>query len=324
MLWPGGIVMRRFAVALLLAVAAGHAAAQEYPTRPVTLVVPNAPGGFMDVIARVLQPPLQSHWKQTVLVDYKPGAGTALGTAYTAKAVPDGYTISVIATPHVINPAMQKLSFDTVKDLSGVAMIGTSSSIITASPSFPVSTFAEALALIRKNPGKYSYASPGVGSSMHLAMELLKQRAGLDLLHVPFKGSSPAYPEVFSGRVDLLIDPLFPTLNHVKAGKLKALALTGSQHPAVAPDISLIADLYPGFNVPSLFGLVVASSTPREVVHKLHADVSAVLREPPIRKRLDELGLDPHPLTPEQFDALIKSEVEGWIGFVRKAGISKD
>jgi tripartite-type tricarboxylate transporter receptor subunit TctC len=163
-----------------------------------------------------------------------------------------------------------------------------------------------------------------VGSSMHLAMELLKQRAGLDLLHVPFKGSSPAYPEVFSGRVDLLIDPLFPTLNHVKAGKLKALALTGSQHPAVAPDISLIADLYPGFNVPSLFGLVVASSTPREVVHKLHADVSAVLREPPIRKRLDELGLDPHPLTPEQFDALIKSEVEGWIGFVRKAGISKD
>jgi tripartite-type tricarboxylate transporter receptor subunit TctC len=316
--------MRRIAFALLLAVAATGAAAQDYPARPVTLVVPNAPGGFMDVIARVLQPPLQALWKQTVLVDYKPGAGTALGTAFTAKAPPDGYTISVIATPHVINPAMQKLPFDTVKDLSAVAMIGTSSSIITASPSFPANTFAEALALIRKHPGKFSYASPGVGSSMHLAMELLKQRAGLDLLHVPFKGSSPAYPEVFSGRVDLLIDPLFPTLNHVKAGKLKALALTGNQHPAAAPDIPLIADTYPGFNVPSLFGLVVASATPRPLVHKLHADVSTVLREPQIRKKLDELGLDPHPLTPEQFDALIKSDVEGWIKFVREAKISKE
>jgi tripartite-type tricarboxylate transporter receptor subunit TctC len=316
--------MRRFAVALLVAACAAHAAAQSYPARPVTFVVPNAPGGFMDVIARVLQPPLQALWKQSVLVDYKPGAGTALGTAYTAKAPPDGYTIGVVATPHVINPAMRKLPFDTVKDLSGVAMIGTSSSIITASPSFPANTFAEALELIRRNPGKYSYASPGTGSSMHLAMELLKQRAGLDILHVPFKGSSPAYPEVFSGRVDLLIDPLFPTLNHVRAGKLKALALTGNQHPAVAPDIPLIADSFPGFNVPSLFGLVVPSGTPREVVRKIHADVTTVLREPEIRKRFDELGLDPHPLTPEEFDALIKSQVEGWIQFVRKSGIPRE
>lgn len=314
--------MRACAVALLLAVSATHVAAQNYPTRPVTLIVSNAPGGFMDVLARLLQRPLQALWKQQVVVDYKPGAGTAIGTAYTAKATPDGYTIGVVATPHVINPAMRKLPFDTVRDLSGIAMIGTSSSIITATPSFPASTFAEVLALIRKNPGKYSYASPGTGSSQHLAMELLKQRAGLDLLHVPFKGSAPAYPEVFSGRIELLIDPLFPTLNHVKAGKLKAIALTGSQRPAVAPDIALIADLFPGFNVPSLFGLVVASGTPREVVREIHADVSTVLRAPETQAKLAEVGIDPHRATPEEFDALIKSEVERWIDFVRTSRIS--
>jgi tripartite-type tricarboxylate transporter receptor subunit TctC len=314
--------MRRIAAALLLAGFAAFAAAQNHPTRPVTLVVPNQPAGFMDVIARVLQPPLQSLWKQQVLVEYKPGAGTALGAAYTAKQPADGYTISVVATPHVINPAMQKLTYDTVRDLSGIAMIGTSSSIITATPSFPANSFAEAIALIRKNPGKYSYASPGAGSSQHLAMELLKQRGGLDILHVPFKGSGAAYPEVFSGRVELLIDPLFPTLNHVKAGKLKTLALTGGQGPAVAPGVPLIADEFPGFNVPSLFGLVVASGTPRELVKKLHADVSIVLRAPDIAARLAELGLDPQPMTPEQFDAFIKSEVERWIEVVRTAKIS--
>jgi len=314
----------RFAIALLCAMSASHAAAQNFPTRPVTIIVPNAPAGLMDVIGRLLQTPLQALWKQPVVVDYKPGAGTAVGTAYTAKATPDGYTICVVATPHVINPAMQKLSFDTIKDLSGITMIGVSSSIITATPSLPANTLAEAIALVRKNPGKYSYASPGVGSSQHLAMELLKQRAGLDLLHVPFKGSSPAYPEVMSGRVEFLIDPLFPTLNHVKAGRLKAIALTGSQRPAVAPDVALIADMFPGFNVSSLFGLVVASGTPRDVVKKIYADVATVLRQPETQAKVAELGLEPHPATPEQFDALIKSEVERWIEFVRTSKISTE
>ena len=316
--------MRRFAVALLLAVAASHAAAQDFPTRRVTLVVPNAPGGFMDVLARVLQAPLQALWQQTVLVEYKPGTGTALGTAYTAKAPPDGYTIGVVATPHVINPVVRKLSFDTVKDLSGITLIGVSSSIITATPSFPANAFAEVLELIRKNPGKFSYASPGTGSSQHLAMELLKQRAGLDLVHVPFKGSSPAYPEVFSGRVEFLIDPLFPTMNHVKAGKLKSVALTGSQRPAVASEVPLIADVFPGFSVNSLFGLVVASGTPREVVKKIYADVITVLRSAENQTRLAEVGIEPQSATPEQFDALIRSEIERWTQFVQTTKISTE
>lgn len=309
------------AVALLLA---APVVAQNFPAKPVTLVVPNAPAGLLDVLARILQPSLQALWKQTVIVEYKPGATTALGTAYTAKATPDGYTLCVITTPHVLNPAMQQLSFDTVKDLSGVAIIGLSSSIITATPTFPASTFADAVELIRRNPDKFSYASPGAGSSMHLAMELLKQRAGLKILHVPFKGSGAAYPEVFSGRVDLLIDPLFPTLSHVRAGKLKALALTGSTRPAVAPEIPTIAETIGGFGVNSLFGLVVASGTPRDVVRKLNADVAAVLKSPDIARRIADLGLDPQPVTPEQFDALIRTEIERWTAFVRSSNIAKE
>lgn len=309
-----------FVLAVLLLVTA-QASAQNFPTRPVTFVVPNAPGGVLDVLARQLQAPLQAAWKQPIIVDYKPGATTALGTDFTAKAAPDGHTICVITTPHVINPAMKKLPFDTVKDLSGVAVLGFSSSLISATPSFPASTLAEAIEVIRKNPGKYSYASPGAGSSMHLAMELLKQRAGLDILHVPFKGSGPAYPEVMAGRVELLIDPMFPTFNHVKAGKLKAIALTGSRRSELAPGVAPIAETVPDFNVPSLFGLVVPSGTPREIVRRLHADVTAALQLPDVQKRMAELAMEPNPLTPEQFDALIRSEIERWTRFVKSANI---
>ncbi len=322
--------LRRVLAVLLLAAGLPAAAqtagpiAQNFPSRPVTIIVPNAPSGLLDVLARILQPPLQALWKQTVVVEYKPGATTAVGTEATARAKPDGYTICVVTTPHVLNPAMQKLSYDTVKDLSGITLIGVSNAIITATPSFPANTLGDAIDLIRKNPGKYSYASPGAGSSMHLAMELLKQRAGIDLLHVPFKGSGPAYPEVFSGRVEFLIDPLFPTLSHVKAGKLKALAVTGAKRSAVAPDVPVVADAFPGFAVNSLFGVVVASGTPRDVVNKLYTDISGVLQTPEIAKKLADIGLDPQPVTPEQFDTLIRTEIERWIKFVKAARISND
>jgi tripartite-type tricarboxylate transporter receptor subunit TctC len=165
-----------------------------FPTKPVTLVVPNAPGGAIDILARLLQERLRTVWSQPIIVEYKPGGGTVVGTDFAAKAAPDGHTICLIATPHVINPAMRQLPFDTVKSLSGITMLGVSNILISAAPSFPANNLAEAMDLIRKDPKKYNYASPGSGSSMHLAMELLKQRAGLDIVHVPFKGSGPAYP----------------------------------------------------------------------------------------------------------------------------------
>jgi tripartite-type tricarboxylate transporter receptor subunit TctC len=216
---------------------------------------------------------------------------------------------------------MRKLPFDTVRDLSGVVFLGDSSSVISATPGFPANTLAEMIELVRKNPGKYSYASPGVGSSTHLAMELLKQQAGLDLLHVPFKGSGPAYPEVMSGRVELLCDPMFPTLNHVAAGKLKALALTGPKRSGVAPSLPTVSETLPGFGVTSLYGIVVSSAVPRDLVRKLHTDLAAVIDRPEVRNALLERGIEPRPLSPEQFDELVRNEVQRWANVVKVAKI---
>jgi tripartite-type tricarboxylate transporter receptor subunit TctC len=298
--------------------------AADYPSRPVTIIVPNVAGGAIDILARVLQQQLQLLWSQPVLVEYKPGAGTVVGTDYVAKARPDGHTLCLVATPHVINPALRQLPYDTQKDLAGITVLGVSNVLISANPNFPANTLKEAIALIRKNPGKFSYASPGSGSSMHLAMELLKQRAGLDILHVPFKGSGPAYPEVMAGRIELLVDPLFSCLSFVRAGKLNALALTGDKRSALAPEIETVAETVPGFNVLSMFALVVAAGTPREVVHKIYGDVRIALQKPETIRKMADLGMEPVSVTPEQFDAQIKSDIERWTALVKSAHITAE
>jgi tripartite-type tricarboxylate transporter receptor subunit TctC len=298
--------------------------AQTFPSKPVTLIVPNAPGGAIDILARSLQQHLQTAWGQTVLVEYKPGAGTVVGTDFVAKAPADGHTLCLVATPHVINPAIRQMPFDTTRDLSGITILGISNVLLSATPSLPVSTLPELIDLVKKNPGKYAYASPGSGSSMHFAVELLKQRTGMDLLHVPFKGSGPAYPEVMSGRIALLIDPLFSSLPHLKAGRLKPIAVTAARRSPLAPDIATMAETLPGFNVQSMFGMVVASATPRSVVQKIYTDVVQVMRRPEVTARLAELGLEPNPIAPEQFDALIKTDIERWTQLVKTANLKVD
>ena len=295
-----------------------------FPRKPVTLIVPNAPGGAIDILARSLQQHLQAAWGQAVIVEYKPGAGTALGTDFTAKAAPDGHTLCLVATPHVINPAMRQLPFDTVKDLSGITILGVSNVLISATSAYPSNNLKDMVDLIKKNPTKYSYASPGSGSSMHFAMELLKQRAGLELLHVPFKGSGPAYPEVFSGRIDFLVDPLFSSLPHVKAGKLKPIAVTGPRRSPLAPEIPTVAELLPGFSVQSMFGMVVASGTPRAVVQKIYDDVLGVMKKTEVIEKMASLGLEPNPITPDQFDVTIKEDIERWTKLVKSANIKLD
>ena len=321
---------RQLALGLLAGAATGWApgawaqASAPYPSKTVTLIVPNAPGGAIDILARVMQQQLQPLWNQNVIVEYKPGAGTAVGTDFAAKAQPNGYTLCLVATPHVINPALRQLPYDTVKDLSGITILGVSNILISANPDFPASNLKEAIAVIQKNPGKYSYASPGSGSSMHLAMELLKQSAGLDILHVPFKGSGPAYPEVMAGRVNLLVDPLFSSMPFIRSGKLKPLALTALKRSTIAPEIPPVAETVPGFNVESMFGLVVASGTPRDVVHKIYSDVVTALQKPETQKKMADLGMEPVTITPEQFDAQIKTDIDRWTRLVKAAHITAD
>ena len=301
------------------------ASAQAFPSKPVTVIVPNAPGGAVDILARLLERHLSEAWKQPVIVQYKPGAGTVLGTDFVAKSPPDGHTIGLVVTSHVINPSLRKqMPFDTLKDLAGVTMLAVSPVVITATSKAPFNSVKELIAFAKKNPGKLSYASPGSGSSMHLGAELLKSNAGVFITHVPYKGSGGAYPDVMAGRVELLVDPLFSSLPHIKSGGLKPIAIMSSKRSPIAPEIPTVAEAMPGFSVESVFGAVVPTATPREVVQKMSADINKVLQLPEVKSRMAEIGLTPSGTTPDQFDAFIRAEIPKWAQVVKASGATAD
>jgi tripartite-type tricarboxylate transporter receptor subunit TctC len=318
-------IVKHFIAAAACAVLPLAASAQAFPTKPVTLIVPNAPGGAVDILARLLERNLSETWKQPVIVQYKPGAGTVMGTDFVAKAQPDGYTIGLVVTSHVINPSLRKtMPFDTVKDLAGVTQLATSPVVITATAKLPANNLKELIALAKEKPGKLSYASPGSGSSMHLGAELLKTMAGIDMLHAPYKGAGGAYPDVMAGRVDLLVDPLFSSLPHIKSGGLKAVAIMSPRRSSIAPEIPTVAETLPGFNVESVFGAVVPAATPRDVVQKMSADINKVLQLPEVKARMADIGLTPAGSTAEQFDAFIRAEIPKWAKVVKASGATAD
>jgi tripartite-type tricarboxylate transporter receptor subunit TctC len=316
---------RRWIAFLLLLAFSGAALAQAFPGRSVTLVVPNPPGGAIDIQARIYAQKLQELWGQPVIVDYKPGAGTLLGMEHVAKSAPDGHTLCLVVTPLVILPALrEKMPYDTLKDLAPVTLTGVSSIMIAASPTLPAGNIAELIALARKQPGKLTYASPGLGSSMHLAGELLKMEAGIDLLHVPFKGGAQAYPELMAGRIDLQLDPTFGIYRHVKAGKMKAIAVTSGKRDPSAPEVPAVGETIPGFNVLSINGIVAAGGTPRELARRISGDFRKLLREPDTARRLEELGIEPVGNSPEEFGAFIKSEIERWTRVAKAANVKME
>jgi len=300
-------------------------AANAFPSKPVTLIVPNAPGGAIDLLARLLERQLSERWGQPVLVVYKPGAGTVLGTDFVAKSAPDGYTLGLVVTSHVINPALRpKMPFDTLKDLTGITQLASSPIAISARPGLPVQNLQQLIDYARRNPGKLSYASPGSGSSMHLAAERLKTLAGIDILHTPYKGSGGAYQDVFGERVDLIFDPLFSSLPHVKSGRMKALAVISAQRSPIAPDLPAAAETLPGFVVDSIFGLVAPAATPAPVLQGIHADVVRVLRTEAIKARMAEVGLTPVGNSAAEFNAFIRADMARWAQVVKQAGVTLD
>jgi tripartite-type tricarboxylate transporter receptor subunit TctC len=319
------MTLRRWIACVLLLALAGSALAQAFPSRSVTLVVPNPPGGAIDIQARVYAQKLQELWGQPVIVDYKPGAGTLLGMDHVAKSAPDGHTLCLVVTPLVILPALrEQMPYDTLKDLAPVTLTGVSSIMIAASPTLQAGNIAELIALAKKQPGKLTYASPGLGSSMHLAGELLKMEAGIDLLHVPFKGGAQAYPELMAGRIDLQLDPTFGIYRHVRAGKMKALAVTSAKRDPTAPEVPAVAETLRGFDVLSINGIVAAGGTPRELVGRISADFRKVLRQPDTAKRLGELGIEPVGNSPEEFGAFIRSEIERWTRVAKAANVKME
>jgi tripartite-type tricarboxylate transporter receptor subunit TctC len=299
--------------------------AAAWPNKPVRLIVPNVPGGALDIMARLLQSELQKTWPQQVIVEFKPGAGTVLGTDFVAKASPDGHTIGIVATAHVINPSIRaQMPYDTAKDLAHICMLARSSILLSASPNFAPSTLKEVVEYSRKNPGKVSYASAGAGSAMHFGGELLKQRMGLFMLHIPYRGSGGAYPDVIDGRVELLIDPLFASMPHVRNGKLKPIAVLSDKRDDTVPNIPAAGEFIPGFDVRSILGLVTSAGTPRDIVEKISTDVQRALRSDALKPRLATMGLEPIPSNPAHFDTYVREELKRWDTVAKAANIPKE
>jgi tripartite-type tricarboxylate transporter receptor subunit TctC len=299
--------------------------AQTYPTKPVRLVVPFPPGGATDIIARLVGAKMQELWGQAVVIESKPGAGTVVGTDYVAKSAPDGHTLGMVVTAHVINPSLRKdMPYDTLKDLAGVTQVSVQHLVMAAHPSLPANNISELVALAKKEPGKLSYATPGSGTAMHLSVELLKATAGIDIVHVPYKGGAPAQQDVMSGRVPILMDVLYAAQPLIKSGKIKVLALLSPQRAPESPEYPIVSESVPGVSALSIVGVVAAGGTPRELVRKISADISRAVKSTDLTDRMKQQGMEPVGSTPEQFDALIRSEIEKWAKVVKLSGAKVD
>lgn len=301
-------------------------AAQAFPSKPIRLVVPFPPGGPTDTFARLLANRLQEVWKQTVLVESKPGAGTVVGTDFVAKSPPDGHTLGMVTMAHVINPSLRpNLPYDTLKDLAGVTQLSLLHLLVAAHPSLEANTPAELIALAKKRPGKITYGTAGAGTSSHLGTELLNSMAGTLFVHVPYKGSAPAQNDLLGGRIDFIVDPIQPALTqYAKAGRIKNIGLMGAARTPLAPEIPVFAEVVPGFDAVGMFGLVTSGGTPREVVQRIYADIAAAIRTPELNERMLQFGMDPVASTPEQFDAFVRKEIAKWAPVVRSTGATAD
>ena len=302
-----------------------HAQGEPWPSKPVKLIVPFAPGGPTDTIARMVAERLQAAWKQPVVTEYKPGGGTMVGTQFVAQSPADGYTLGMAISAHMINPALQpKMAYDTTRDLVGVSQVALSHFGLFAHPSLPVNSIPELIAYAKKNPGKLSYATPGVGTGTHLAGEMLNSMAGLDMVHVPYKGSAPAQQDVIGGRVPLLFDVLFSSMPFVKDNRLKVLALSSPKRASANPEIPLIAETVPGFSAMSFIGIIAPSGVPKDLLRRISADIGTAVRSPELNARMVTLGMEPVGSTTDEYDAVIRQEIEKWQGVVKKAGIKLD
>ena len=315
---------RRILLAAFCAALAPLAAqAQDaWPDKPVKLIVPFSAGGPTDTVARLLATQLQALWKQPVVVDYRPGAGTMLGTSVVAKAPADGYTLGMAISALTINPSLQaNLPYDTKKDLVGVSQVAQAHFGLFAHPSLPVNTVPELIAYAKKNPDALSFATPGAGTGTHLAGEMLAHLAGIKMVHVPYKGSAPAQQDVIGGRVPLLFDVLYSSMPFVKDKRLKVIALSSAKRAAANPEIPLVADTLPGFSAMSAIGIIAPAGLPPALLHRISADIATVVKSEEMAAKMAPFGLEPVGSSSEQYTAQIRTEIDKWAGVIKTAGI---
>jgi len=321
------MVLRRTAICLIaigisVIASIGGAAALDYPTRPVRWIVGYPPGGATDIIARLIGQRLSERLGQQFVIENKPGAGNNIGTEAAINAEPDGYTVLLINPANYINATLYtNLKFNLVRDIAPVAAFNRVPNVMTVNNDVPARTVAEFIAWVKANPGKVNMASSGNGTSVHLSGEMFMMMTDTKMQHVPYRGAAPAITDMLGGQVQLIFDNMPSIIQHLRAGSLRALAVTSTARSPLLPDVPPLADTIPGYEATALFGMGAPKNTPKEIIEKLNQEVNAILAEPSTRAKLIDLGGEPLILTPAAFGEQIKAETEKWKKVVESAGL---
>ncbi len=299
--------------------------AQTWPSRPLRYIVPFTPGAFNDTLGRTISTELSKTLGQPMVVENRPGGNTIIGTEIAAKSPPDGYTLYGAALPFSVIQSLYKTSFDVTKDFAPITLAGISANLLVANPSFPANNVKELIAYAKANPGKVNYGTSGNGTSVHLSMELFKTMTQTFMLHIPYKGSAPVVADLLAGQVDIMFDNVPNVIGHVRAGKLKALAVSTAQRSALAPDVPTVAEAgVPGYELAVWFGVLAPAGTPRDIIGRLNTEIAKVLNSAEITDRFAKQGVEVRTSTPEQFGEFVRAEVMRWAKVVKDAGIKAD
>lgn len=315
-----------FAVALVgIGVGEGPIAAQDFPTRPVTIIVASTPGGGTDIISRIVGEQLSKQLGQPFVIENLPGAGSLTGTAAAAKAAPDGYTLQTgLNASMAVNPSLfAHLPYDPIRDFTPVGMLAEFPFVVVVSKNFPAHSIKELIALAKAKPGEINYASAGNGTGQHLSMELFKMTTGTNFTHVPYRGAQPAYADVISGRVPVMFDNLASGLGQIQGGNVRALAVTGKERSALLPDVPTVEESgVPGYVYYTWFGLWAPKNTPRPIVDKLHAEIEKALADPAVKERIAAAAGEPLDMPLADVEPFLKAEIAKWADVVKRAGIA--
>ena len=305
-----------------LTLSAAPAWAQSYPNKPIRFLVGFVAGGTNDIVARALAQKLTENVGQSVVVENRAGANTAIATELAARAAPDGYTILLNASGHATNPALMKLPFDSVRDFAFISLVAEAQNIVVVHPLFPPRTVPELIALSKKRPGQINFASSGTGTTVHLSAELFQYMTGIKWVHIPYKGGGPAAIELIAGQTQIMFANMPTAIQYVRDGRLRALAVTGARRAPAAPQLPTVAEGgVPGYAVTAWFGVSAPAKTPRAIVERLNDEIVRALNSPDLSARLTAQGADPSPMTPEQYTAFVQSEIVKWAKVIQAAGI---
>lgn len=302
--------MKRLFIGALAALALSVGWAQSYPSKPIKIVVPFTAGSATDIMARVVGEKLQSAWGQPVVVENRPGAGGTLGATQVARSDPDGHTLVVVSTGHVVNPVLySNLQYDTLGDFAGVSPLATLPSVLVVGAGSPIKSVAELIAAARAKPGALNYASAGVGSATHVNAEKFRASANLQLTHIPFKGTPETIVETSTGRTDFMFTPVLASLPAIRENRLRAIAVSTAKRSAALPNVPTVAESgLPGFVFDFWIGMLAPAKTPKPIMARLNAEIARILAQPDVKERMATLGAEPMPMSPDQFDAYIKDE----------------